>query len=142
MSYGNIISEHDILAAYDEHSDAVFRHCHIRIADRDASKELMSECFRRLWLFAARGNQVDSVKIFLYREINNLIAEKKKEKDANDVLPAFFSTVSPQDRVIYVLHHIDGFSSSEIVQIIGGSAEKHGETLRALTTSFSAASHV
>ena len=75
--------------AYDELSDAIFRHCWFRIGDRERAKDLMQETFTKSWQYISRGEKVDNLKAFLYRVANNLIIDeyrKKKELSLDNLM--------------------------------------------------------
>jgi DNA-directed RNA polymerase specialized sigma24 family protein len=47
--------EEQFLQAYEEYADAIFRHCAMRISDRERGKELMQETFLKAWESVRRG---------------------------------------------------------------------------------------
>lgn len=77
------------LAAYDELSDALFRHCVLRVSDRERAKELTQEVFTKSWEYLRQGNKVLNMRAFLYRTMNNIIIDEyrrrsvKKEESLN-----------------------------------------------------------
>ena len=143
MPHPSIFTEEDFLAAYDAHADDIFRHCHLQVADRELSKELMTRTFQELWLFSARGNAVDNLKIFLFRAANKLIEERGEEVVAATVPEelgaslSFLHELSPRHRKVCILHHVDGFSADEIGEILGGSPRAYRATLRDIANRFS-----
>ena len=80
--------EKEFLAAYDEYSDALFRHCMIRVRDRDVAKDIVQETFSRTWLYLSEGKKVEYIRAFLYRVANNLIVDgaRKKKSSSLDAL--------------------------------------------------------
>ena len=72
--------EHDFLAAYDEYADALFRHCSIRVRDKDAAHDLVQETFTKSWDYLAKGKKVDHLRAFLYCVANNLIVDQSRKK--------------------------------------------------------------
>ncbi|MBI5645229.1 RNA polymerase sigma factor [Candidatus Kaiserbacteria bacterium] len=72
--------EADFLAAYDEHSNALFRHCLIRVRDREIAKDIVQETFSRTWLYISEGKKIDYIRAFLYRVANNLIVDGSRKK--------------------------------------------------------------
>ena len=50
--------EREFLAAYDEHADALFRHCLLRVRDREAAKDVVQEAFSRTWLYLSEGKNI------------------------------------------------------------------------------------
>ncbi len=68
------------LAAYDEHADALFRHCLIRVRDREVATDLVQEAFSRTWVYLSSGKEVEYIRAFLYRVANNLIVDGSRKK--------------------------------------------------------------
>lgn len=140
----------EFLAAYDAFADAIFRHCYMRVSDRDRAKDLMQETFTRAWKYIAEGKTVDNVRAFLYRVANNLIVDESRKKkgvsldqlsevgfdpkdpnmgsdaveakmDAERIL-AFVERVASPYREALVMRYVDGFSVKEIADILGETA--------------------
>ena len=133
--------------AYDELSDAIFRHCYFRIGDRERAKDLMQDTFIKSWQYIVEGATVNNFKSFLYRVANNLIVDeyrKKKElsldrlqeqgfdpgfddrrKNENRIDAQFaISTINQLDekyREVILMRYIDELSPKEIAEIIGES---------------------
>jgi len=80
--------EQKFLAAYDEHTDALFRHCLIRVRDREVAKDIVQEAFSRTWLYLSEGKEIEYMRAFLYRVANNLIVDgaRKKKSSSLDAL--------------------------------------------------------
>ncbi len=139
-----MITKREFMQAYDEHADSIFRHCFLRIEDRERSKKVMCDAFKQLWLFIARGNFVDSIKIFLYREANALLHQQQLEKKTSQAARAdaasALSQLPPEHRNVFLLHFVDGFSCKEICEILGGSHETHAQNLQAIRNQFSSLS--
>ena len=138
MHHSNALNEKDFLKAYNTHADAIFRHCYFRVFDRDKSKSLMCESFKRLWLFIADGNYVDSVQMFLYRAADALIRDAGVEEtvsstehttDVEGRMVSVLRQLPHAQRRTAILHFIDGFSPQEISDIIGGSVRSHALAL-------------
>lgn len=77
--------ERAFLAAYDEQADALFRHCLLRVRDRDAAKDLVQECFSRAWLYLSDGKEIKHMRAFLYRVANNLIVDNARRKKSSSL---------------------------------------------------------
>ena len=136
-----------LTAAYDEYSDAIFRHCYFRVFNRELAKELVQETFMRTWEYISQGNNVDNVRAFLYRVANNLIVDavrKKKETSLEAMQEEGFdpgidetehmqnmvdgrsviATLSKLDKTyrdILVMRYVDGLTPSDIAEMIGES---------------------
>src|SRR3989344_2914907 len=72
--------ERDFLVAYSEHADALFRHCLIRVRDREVAKDIVQETYSRTWLYLSEGNYIEYPRAFLYRVVNNLIVDGSRKK--------------------------------------------------------------
>ncbi len=72
--------EQRFLSAYDDYADAIFRHCALRLCDRELGKELMQETFLRAWESIAKGTTVLQLRPFLYKIANNLIIDHARRR--------------------------------------------------------------
>jgi len=68
------------IAIYDELSDALFRHCVLRISDRERAQELMQDTFTKTWEYLAKGETISNLKAFLYRTLHNLIIDEYRAR--------------------------------------------------------------
>lgn len=133
------------MKAYDELSDAIFRHCYFRIGDRERAKDLMQDTFTKSWQYITEGASVKNMKAFLYRVANNLIIDeyRKKKEISLDSLqeqgydPGFddrtknearidaqftINTINKLDkkyREVVLMRYIDELSPQEIAEVIG-----------------------
>jgi RNA polymerase sigma-70 factor (ECF subfamily) len=137
--------EKEFLVAFDEHSDALFRHCLIRVRDREQAKDVVAETFTRTWDYLAQGKKVEHLRAFLYRVANNLIVDQSRRKrsssldtmideDGFEVLDE--SVQNPADipdaraallllkkldtlyRQVITMRFMDGLSPKEIAQVL------------------------
>jgi RNA polymerase sigma-70 factor (ECF subfamily) len=65
--------------AYERYSDELFRHCCLRISDRERATELTQETFVRAWQYMERGEEVRELRPFLYRTLRNLIIDEYRK---------------------------------------------------------------
>ena len=133
--------------AYDDLSDAIFRHCWFRIGDRERAKDLMQDTFIKSWQYITEGMEVNNLKAFLYRVANNLIIDeyrKKKELSLYNLMaegfePGFdernrneagidaklaLSVINKLDdkyREAVLMRYVDELSPKEIASITGES---------------------
>ena len=77
--------ETEFLAAHDEHADALFRHCLIRVRDREIAKDIVQETFSRTWLYMSEGKEIEYLRAFLYRVANNLIVDGSRRKKSSSL---------------------------------------------------------
>jgi RNA polymerase sigma-70 factor (ECF subfamily) len=66
--------------AYERYNDELFRHCSLRLTDRERALELTQECFLRTWEYIERGETVEDFRPFLYRTLRNLIIDEYRRK--------------------------------------------------------------
>lgn len=69
-------TEETFLAAFNEHSDALFRHAFFRLSDRERAVDLVQDAFIKAWDYVRGGGDVKSPKGFLFRILNNLIIDE------------------------------------------------------------------
>ncbi len=74
--------EKEFLAAYDEHSSALFRFLTMKIADREVARDLTQETFTRAWDYRQNGGVIREWKPFLFRTAYNLVVDVYRKKRA------------------------------------------------------------
>ena len=74
--------ERDFLAAYEANADALFRHCVMRVRNRDLAKDIVQETFTRTWSYLAEGKRIDHLRAFLYRTLQNCIVDTMRKKSS------------------------------------------------------------
>jgi RNA polymerase sigma-70 factor (ECF subfamily) len=140
------------LKAYDDYADAIFRHIALRLGDREQARELMQDTYMKAWEYLSGGKSVQNMRAFLYRVANNLIIDTARRRklrtvqsleemreeqgfdppaeednsaktniDAERVLPVLQS-IDESLRTPLVMRYVDGFSPSEIAELLGISA--------------------
>lgn len=80
MSSNTSNIQESFLAAYDQYSGPISRHCSYRVYDRERGKDLMQEVFLRGWEYLAKGAEVQNMRAFLYRIAGNLIIDESRKK--------------------------------------------------------------
>ena len=70
----------EFMTAYEENADALFRHCVIRVRDREVARDIVQETFSRTWDYLSQGKEVTYIRAFLYRVANNLIVDLSRKK--------------------------------------------------------------
>lgn len=72
--------EERFLKAFDDYSDALFRHAAFRLSDRERSIDVVHDTFAKAWSYVRDGHEVDSFKPFLYKVLNNLIIDEYRKR--------------------------------------------------------------
>src|SRR3989344_3372952 len=75
-SYGMEDLERIFTDAFERYSDELFRHCAMRLSNRDRALELTQECFMRTWQYAQKGQEIRELRPFLYRTLRNLVIDE------------------------------------------------------------------
>jgi RNA polymerase sigma-70 factor (ECF subfamily) len=68
------------LTAYDEYSDALFRHAYLRVSDRDRAIDIVHDTFTKVWSYIRSGHEIEQFRPFLYKVLNNLIVDSYRKK--------------------------------------------------------------
>ncbi|PJC56205.1 hypothetical protein CO026_01615 [Candidatus Kaiserbacteria bacterium CG_4_9_14_0_2_um_filter_41_32] len=82
---GNIGShEERFLKAFEEYSDALFRHATLRISDRERAIDIVHDTFTKVWTYLRSGHEIETYRPFLYKVLNNLIIDEyRKQKESS-----------------------------------------------------------
>jgi RNA polymerase sigma-70 factor, ECF subfamily len=140
-------TKQSFLAAYDEHGDAIYRHCYFRLLSKELAEELMQETYLKTWQYLEAGNEVDNLRPFLYRVATNLIIDhvrRKKEASLDQMLevnpheePAglderdverqallnqvkeTFAELTQEERDLVTMRYIDDMDPREIAEVVG-----------------------
>ena len=76
--------EERFLKAFEEYSDALFRHAFLRISDRERAVDIVHDTYTKVWSYVRSGHDIDSFRPFLYKVLNNLIIDEyRKTKEAS-----------------------------------------------------------
>lgn len=80
--------EERFLVAYEEYSDALFRHAQLRISDRERAIDVVHDTFTKVWSYVRAGHEIEQFRPFLYKVLNNLIIDsyRKKRESSLDAL--------------------------------------------------------
>lgn len=140
--------EQEFLAAYEAHSDALFRHCLLRVRDREAARDIVQETYSRAWLYLSQGKEVEYMRAFLYRIANNLIVDGSRKKKsssldammeddgfepADDAAPSIENVPAAREalklldslddiyRTVITMRILDSLTPKEIAQALGVS---------------------
>ena len=133
------------LAAYNDHSDALFRYCLFKVGDREIAKDLIQEVFVKTWVYIEKGNEITNFKPFLYKTLRNLIIDyyRKHKTSSLDTLQEngfdraleepisiedkfdgekaleFFSKLSSDYKEVLYMKYVEGLDLLEIAEITG-----------------------
>lgn len=137
--------KNQLINAYDQWADALFRHCYFRVGDREKAKDLLQETFTKTWQYLAEGGKIQNLRAFLYRVATNLIidvARKKRpeislddlkeqgfeigsnadEKMKNEIAGKeallFLKELKPEYREVIIMRYIDDLFPKEIAEIL------------------------
>jgi RNA polymerase sigma-70 factor (ECF subfamily) len=65
--------------AYERYSDELFRHCAMRISDRERALDLTQDTFTRTWDYVQKGGVVRELRPFLYQTLRHLIIDEYRK---------------------------------------------------------------
>lgn len=72
--------EQNFSEAFEAYSDELFRHCALRLRDRERAVELTQECFLKVWDYLQKGEEIQQLRPFLYRTLRHLIIDEYRRK--------------------------------------------------------------
>lgn len=71
--------EERFLKAFDEYSDALFRHAMLRISDRERAIDVVHDTYTKVWTYVRSGHEIEQFRPFLYKVLNNLIVDEYRK---------------------------------------------------------------
>ncbi len=115
------------IKAYDDHSDAIFRHCYFRVFERERAKELTQEVFIKTWEYLKNGQDVKNLRAFLYRVANNLVIDESRKKKVNSLEAMQEQGFDPKDNTHdRLLKFVEG---GEMIRLLDQLEPKHREAI-------------
>jgi len=64
---------------FEQYADDLFRHCALRLSDRERALDLTQESFLRAWEYVRKGKKIEQFRPFLYRILHNLIVDEYRK---------------------------------------------------------------
>jgi len=138
--------EQELSEAFEAYSDELFRHCSLRLRDRERAVELTQECFLRAWDYLQKGQTIDAMRPFLYRTLRHLIIDEYRRKkpsslealaesaegNVEDLLPADESNTLERaferhdgTRILEVLEELpEPYKESVVMRYVDGLSPK------------------
>jgi RNA polymerase sigma-70 factor (ECF subfamily) len=77
--------EKAFLEAFDQHADALYRHCYFRVSDAELARDIVSETFTKTWDYLVKGKTIENLRPFLYRTLNHLIIDEYRKKSVESL---------------------------------------------------------
>lgn len=71
--------EAQLVAAFDEHADALFRFCYAFTGEREHARDAVQETYVRAWTYLMKGKRIDTMKPFLYQTARNLLTDWSRQ---------------------------------------------------------------
>jgi RNA polymerase sigma-70 factor, ECF subfamily len=137
--------EMKLLAAYDAHADAIFRHCYFKTSERELAQDMTQDVFLKAWSYMQK-QPVHNMRAFLYRLADNLVIDwyRRRKTESLDALmeggfePAMVESrieeqvdaslalaklreLETDDQKLITLRFVEGLSPGEIGEILGES---------------------
>lgn len=122
--------------AYTRYSDELFRHCYLRVSDRERALELTQEAFLRTWEYVNKGKTVLEFRPFLYRTLKNLIIDeyRKQKTQSLDAMVdetegGTIEALLPPDETNTLEAAIDRFEGSRALEALKRLPDAYKEVL-------------
>ncbi|HRH26265.1 MAG TPA: RNA polymerase sigma factor [Candidatus Paceibacterota bacterium] len=71
--------------AYEEHADALLRFCLLKVRNREKAVDIVQDAFVKTLQYMQAGNEVLSVKSFLYKTAHNLVIDDYRRKHSDSL---------------------------------------------------------
>ncbi len=81
-------TKNNFIKAYEEHVDALFRHCLFSVRDKETAMDIVQDTFAKTWNYIVGGGEIQNIRAFLYKIMKNLIIDyyRKKKTDSLDAM--------------------------------------------------------
>lgn len=147
MNQNSAQQEKKFAEAFNQYSDALFRHSFFRVSNRQVSIDLVQDAFTKTWMQIVKGEDIANLQAYLYHVLNNLIIDyyRKKKSVSLDALsddgfdPAGsgeaeiianaehnqlmknLEMLPERDREVVVMRYVDGLPVKNIAELLGES---------------------
>ena len=110
----NVKTNESFIKAYDQFSDAIFRHCFFKLSNREQAKDAVQDVFMKTWEYISQKGEIRNIKAFLYHVANNLIIDQYRKRKFN------FSIEEMKEVGIEIVSnsHKDSYNFSEVKNIL------------------------
>ncbi len=141
------------LRMFEEQADGLFRHCYLRVLDRDSGRKLVEQTFSRLWVYVRDVRDVRDMQSLLYRIANGFIHEHRRDlrrrkieqpvvqDEENADLLSYLGTLDEEERDIVVMHYVDRPSVEDVANMLESSPSsvmrRLGSSMQALCSRIS-----
>ena len=123
--------------AYERYSDELFRHCSLRLSDRERAMEITQEAFLKAWQYMDGGGVVRELRPFLYKTLHNLIIDEYRKMKSlsleslvqNDEGGGDIETLMPPDETNTLEAAIDRFEGSRALAALRELPDTYREVL-------------
>ena len=123
--------------AYERYSDELFRHCTLRLSDRERALEITQETFLKAWQYMEQGGVVRQLRPFLYKTLHNLIIDEYRKMKSlslealvqNDEGGGDIESLMPADLTNTLESAIDRFDGSRALEALKQLPDAYREVL-------------
>lgn len=122
--------------AYEQYADELFRHCALRLKDRERALEITQEAFLRAWRYVERGERVEGYRPFLYRTLRNLIIDEYRRNKTvsleglvKEEEGETLDTILPADETNTLTAAIERFEGAQALEALKEMPEPYREAL-------------
>jgi RNA polymerase sigma-70 factor (ECF subfamily) len=121
--------EQQLIDAYNNHSDALFRYGVFKISDREMANDLVQETFVRAWQYLVKNGTVDNYKAFLYKIMTNLVIDEYRKRAAPESLETMREEEGFDPGLDDTHRWIDAIDGKQAVQLIKKIPSPYGEAV-------------
>jgi RNA polymerase sigma-70 factor (ECF subfamily) len=127
--------EQELNDAFEAYGDELFRHCALRLRDRERAVEITQECFLRVWDYMQKGNTIEQMRPFLYRTLRHLIIDeyrKKKSVSLEHIVEGTDGDVEdllPPDESNTLEAAVERFDGARVLEALTRLAEPYRESV-------------
>ncbi len=119
--------EERFIAAFDEHSDAIFRFCYAQTGRRELARDLTQDTFARVWRYLTQGKSVQQMRPFLYQTARNALIDHSRRPSAQSLDELQETGFDVADE--HTPSPLVSASAAEVIRLAGSLEEPYREAV-------------
>jgi len=118
-----------LVEAYRQYADALFRYCLFKTSDRELANDLLQETFVRAWQYLVTHGEIDNYKPFLYKIMTNLVIDEYRKRKPIDSLETMRERDGFDPGVEHLESWIDSIDGAQAIALLRNMPSPYNESI-------------